>query len=212
MAGTEQFGIPKAILGAIGRPLDPTWTDHFADVARSILPSTVELHMRKLPGVAYIPGDNLPRNLGLEAEDDDDRHIRLQEYASSMVASLSDQDQLHKEVALDTIDVSLHKPKSISLKRPRSACVTMLVELDDTLNSSEDGYDYQIQAERDAFLDKFHIGATVVTSTRQQPMYHVAIGRITGFAPHQSFNEIGEALPEPVALLGITALNLGLVS
>lgn len=210
MADTERLGTSKSILGAIGRPLDPAWTDHFADVARSILPSTVTLHMRKLPGVVYIPGGNLPRNLGLEAADDEARHTRLQKYASSMIMSLSEQSLLDKEAALNPMDVSLHKARSISVKQPRGGHITTIVELDDIPSSPAEDGDYQIQSERKVFLDEFPNADPIMASTRQLPMYHVAIGRMTGFAPRQTLTEIGLALQEPVPLLGIGALNIGL--
>lgn len=213
MAATERLGgTPKATRAAIGRPLDPAWMDHFADVAHSILPSTAKLDMRKLPGVVYIPGDSLPRALSLETDDEDDRHIRLQKYSRAMIEKLCDEGKLDKQAAMSTIDVALHKPRSVGLKRPIGAYITMLVELDDTPNSSEENYGYQIEAERYTFSDNFHIKTALMPSTRQQPLYHVAIGRTTGFVPQGSLYEIGEALPGSVPLLGINALNLGYVS
>lgn len=211
MEGIERLGTPPIVQAAIGRPLDPAWKEHFAEVTRRLLPSSSELRMRKIPGVVYVPGDRLAGKPKLETDDEDDRQIRIQRYARSIVTSLSDQDKLDKEAAMSTIDVCLHRPRSVGFKNSSASNATMVIEVNDTPSAPHDGYSYQIEAERDAFFDKFLIDYLMV-SERQHPKYYLAIGRISGLTPPESVKQIGRVLREPIPLLGISALNFALES
>jgi hypothetical protein len=193
---------------SIGRAVDPAWIEHFSAVARRILPRQADLVLRKQPGIVYVPDNRLRDRVNLKAGSEEERTLRLQEYASSMVISLSKQGKLDQQAAMSGIEVPLSKPINVGLKRPSSERVTIVLNIADVTNSDED-YDYQIETERDVFADRFNLAVTM-GSTREEPRHHVAIGQVIGYAGLQKAQQIGRALQEPVPLLGIGALNLAI--
>lgn len=197
----------RTFIPGIGRPLDPAWVEQFVDATRRILPRTIELKPRKSPGIIYVSSDRLAGKPKLEADNDDERLLRLQRYTSSIISSLSAKGELDRQVATSPVDLSLHKPQPIQFKHAKRSYITILINVDDIPIDANKDYGYQIESERDEFFNRFPNDGNRA-ATREHPRHHAVIGQFSGFTPAERLLQIARALPEPVPLLGVSALDL----
>ena len=199
---------PPTFIPAIGRALDPAWMEHFGSAAREVLPPRFALNLRKRPGIIYVAQAQSIRIDRLGAYDNQERLARLQDYAQKTAMSLSAEGKFDGELAMDDLSMSLSEPRGLRFEHSKPNQAALALYLGDIPLSSGGEQSYQIRDEREAFLDRFHLDNTVLTSAPAR--HRVQLGNVSGYHPVQSIRFLKEALGEPIPLLGVGALNLAI--
>jgi hypothetical protein len=201
----------QKLLRALGRPLDPSWVEHFGEIARSILPSSVELQLRNRPGIVYIPGDELSADKMLEAPTAEERRFRLDRYGHLIVDSLAHSGKIDAERTLSAVTVQVNEKFPLRIKNPRIQRAQLVINVEDVPLETEDEGVFHIESERNAAEYQFQI-VRERSGERSSPVHNVGIGFVDSSVAREDVAQIGRALAESVTFLGFGALDLGVTS
>jgi hypothetical protein len=198
----------RAQTSAIGRPLDAIWLGRFAKTAPRILPGHIELKLRERPGLVYVPYDILLGKPELRPKDEEERQPLLQRYTRSVLKSLSAKSILDMGTALGGVDLPLHAPKSLGIRRFRPGYSPLFLNVDDVLVEPKQKNSYRIESERYIFADELEVH-NITATTHETPKHRLIIGLISSSVTPEDLDRLSRQLDDPVPFLGIGALNSG---